>query len=289
MLTPADIRRLTPEAYEFLWRTILRRDHGGAYKHVDAYGIDCLTDGVAYQLYHHQGAAWSVVQGKFREDVAAAKGALAARRYAFDEWVFITTFSFKDPEQRTWLEEQRAKALPLSIVTWGDEDLCDRLARHPDLATLMGLGDRQGVAAIVAQGGPGGGHGIHIEGGVSITDAPPAARPAPDPLAPQRWVEEHGILWGLDEWRPVPPFCVGCFTSQRRWVPMSCSESGPVLATRRTYACPLGHPPIVLVHPQGPPMTAAQMARLARLFSPPDKPAAPDSEQAPIVKVPGKP
>ena len=56
-MKPADIRLLHPEQFEFSWRTLLRREHGGSYPHVDGHGIDCLTDDTAYQIYHHH-ASW---------------------------------------------------------------------------------------------------------------------------------------------------------------------------------------------------------------------------------------
>jgi hypothetical protein len=140
LLTPADIRRLVPAAFEFLWRTILNREHGASYRHVDGHGIDCLTDNTAYQIYHHQNAAWEVVQGKFRDDLQAAQRARVKGRFEFDEYVFVTTFAFKDPAHRAWLESRTSKAYPLRIVTWGEEQLCGQLARHPDLATQFGLG-----------------------------------------------------------------------------------------------------------------------------------------------------
>ncbi len=173
MVTPADIRRLHADDFEFLWRTLLRQEHGVSYRHVDAHGIDCLTDNRAYQVYHHQSAAWAVVQGKFRDDVQAAQDARTKGRFKFDEWVFITTFPFKDPSQRAWLDEQIAKALPLRVHTWGDEDLCNQLARYPHIARQFGLGpgQRNVTAGIMAQGGAGGGHGINIEGGLHIVGA----------------------------------------------------------------------------------------------------------------------
>lgn len=140
MLTPADIRRLPPEAFEFLWRTVLSREHGVSYRHVDGHGIDCLADDTAYQVYHHQGASWAVVQGKFREDLVAAQKARAKGKIEFDKYVFVTTFPFKDPEHRAWIERWCSKALPLRVIVWGDEQLCDQLARHPDLASQFGLG-----------------------------------------------------------------------------------------------------------------------------------------------------
>ena len=140
MLTPAHIRLLPPATFEFLWRATLSRDHGASYRHVDGHGIDCLADDTAYQIYHHQGAAWGVVQGKCREDLVAAQKARAKGTFRFDEYVFITTFAFKDPEHHAWMERWRSKALPLRVVVWGDEQLCDRLARHPDLASQFGLG-----------------------------------------------------------------------------------------------------------------------------------------------------
>ena len=139
MLTPADIRRLVPAAFEFLWRTILSREHGTSYRHVDGRGIDCLTTDTAYQIYHHQGASWPVVQSKFRDDLHAAQRARAKGLFAFDEYVFITTFAFMEPAQRGWLEARRSQARPLRVVVWGEEQLCDQLARHPDLASQFGL------------------------------------------------------------------------------------------------------------------------------------------------------
>ena len=139
MLTPADIRRLVPAAFEFLWRTILSREHGTSYRHVDGRGIDCLTSETAYQIYHHQGASWPVVQAKFRDDLHAAQNARARGAFAFDEYVFVTTFAFMEPAQRAWLEVRRSRALPLRLVVWGEEHLCDQLARHPDLAAQFGL------------------------------------------------------------------------------------------------------------------------------------------------------
>jgi hypothetical protein len=56
VLTPADIRRLVPAALEFLWRTILSREDGMSYRHVDGGGIDCLIVDTAYRIYHEQGA-----------------------------------------------------------------------------------------------------------------------------------------------------------------------------------------------------------------------------------------
>jgi hypothetical protein len=139
LLTPADIRRLVPAAFEFLWRTILSREHGTSYRHVDGRGIDCLTADTAYQIYHHQGASWPVVQSKFRDDLHAAQKARAKGLFAFDEYVFITTFAFMEPVQRGWLESRRSQARPLRVAVWGDEQLCDQLARHPDLASQFGL------------------------------------------------------------------------------------------------------------------------------------------------------
>jgi hypothetical protein len=139
LLTPADIRRLVPAAFEFLWRTILSREHGTSYRHVDGRGIDCLTVDTAYQIYHHQGASWPVVQSKFRDDLHAAQRARAKGVFAFDEYVFVTTFAFMEPAQRGWLEARRSQARPLRVVVWGEEQLCDQLARHPDLASQFGL------------------------------------------------------------------------------------------------------------------------------------------------------
>lgn len=139
MLTPADIRRLVPAAFEFLWRTILSREHGTSYRHVDGRGIDCLTVDTAYQIYHHQGASWPVVQCKFRDDLHAAQKARAKGVFTFDEYVFVTTFAFMDPAQGAWLEARKARALPLRVAVWGEEQLCDLLARHPDLAAQFGL------------------------------------------------------------------------------------------------------------------------------------------------------
>jgi hypothetical protein len=147
LLTPADIRRLAPAAFEFLWRTILSREHGTSYRHVDGRGIDCLTADTAYQIYHHQGASWPVVQSKFRDDLHAAQRARAKNLFAFDEYVFVTTFAFMEPAQRAWLEARRSRALPLRVAVWGDERLCDQLARHPDLASQFGLGSSAGASA----------------------------------------------------------------------------------------------------------------------------------------------
>jgi len=140
LLTPVDIRRLVPAAFEFLWRTILSREHGTSYRHVDGHGIDCLAGDAAYQIYHHQGASWPVVQGKFRDDLHAAARARAKGQFQFDEFVFISTFGFQDPAHRSWLERRKARAMPLRVTTWGEEHLCDQLARYPDLARQFGLG-----------------------------------------------------------------------------------------------------------------------------------------------------
>jgi hypothetical protein len=152
-VTPADIRRLVPAAFEFLWRTILNREHGASYRHVDAHGIDCLTDNTAYQLYHHQGAAWSVVQGKFRDDLQAAQRVRAKGLFPFDAYVFVSTFAFREPGQRAWLETRKSRARPLRVVTWGEEHLCDQLARHPDLAAQFGLGPLAAPTTIAASTG----------------------------------------------------------------------------------------------------------------------------------------
>ena len=244
MLTPASIRRLTPEAYEFLWRTILRRDHGTAYQHVDVYGIDCMTTATAYQIYHHQGAAWEVVQKKLREDLQAAGSARTGRVYTFDEWIFITTFDFKDPKKQTWLSERKAEVLPLRLVTWGDEDLADKLARHLDLARMFGLAPEEKAQAPV----------------------PVPTTSQPDPLAPRRYVEQHGILWAVEEWGPDRPFCVGCFTRDRKWVPMSSFEQGSQFYKWHTYKCPHGHPPIVLDWTKPGPMASKRNSEAAARF-----------------------
>jgi hypothetical protein len=139
LLTPADIRRLVPAAFEFLWRTILSREHGTSYRHVDGCGIDCLTADRAYQIYHHQGASWPVVQSKFRDDLHAAQRARAKGLFAFDEYVFVTTFAFMEPAQRAWIEARKSRVLPLRVTVWGEEQLCDQLARYPDLAAQFGL------------------------------------------------------------------------------------------------------------------------------------------------------
>jgi len=248
LLTPADIRRLTPEAYEFLWRTILRKEHGTSYRHVDGHGIDCLTDGRAYQIYHHQGAAWDVVQGKFRDDLQAARDARDKGKYQFDEWVFISTFPFKDPGQREWFDGQVGKALPLRVVKWGDEDLCHYLARYPDLAGMFGLiPGREGAA---------------LE---SLETTPPAATPPPpaaDLLAPRYHSKRYGILWGGDREGTMQPHCAGCFAAFGKWVPMSSSvrsfPQGFFNTPRKVYTCPLGHPEIVLELTQFPPALGAR-------------------------------
>lgn len=181
MLSPADIRRLHPEEFEFLWRALLRREHGNTYRHVDGHGVDCITGETAYQLYHHQGASFAIVRGKFRHDLQAALKAREEGKLSFNRWIFVTTFAFKDPAQIEWLEAQKASALPALVETWGDEDLASYAARHPDVARLVGVlheatpaAPTQVVgAAIAAVGGAGGGAGIHIEGGVRFENAPP--------------------------------------------------------------------------------------------------------------------
>jgi hypothetical protein len=89
LLTSADIRRLIPAALGFLWRTILSREDGTSYRHVDGRGIDCLTVDTAYRIYHHQGASWPVVQSKLRDDLHAAQTARARDLFAFDEYMFV--------------------------------------------------------------------------------------------------------------------------------------------------------------------------------------------------------
>ena len=135
MITPADIRRLQPEQYEFLWRSLLREEYPHDYQHVDGYGVDCIVAGTAVQAYHHQGGPWSVVQRKFREDLDAAR----ASGLAFKRWVFATTFPFSNPKHREWLTEQIAGAQPLTVEIWGEEALASYVAKHPRLASLVGL------------------------------------------------------------------------------------------------------------------------------------------------------
>ena len=89
VLTPADIRRLVPAALEFLWRTILSREDGMSYRHVDGGGIDCLIVDTAYRIYHEQGAPWPVVQSRSRDDLHAVQRARAKGLFAFDEYVFV--------------------------------------------------------------------------------------------------------------------------------------------------------------------------------------------------------
>jgi hypothetical protein len=68
-----------------------------------------------------------------------------------------------------------------------------------------------------------------------------------DPLAPRDYREEHGILWGVAPGEALArPFCVGCYTANRKWVPMSASDVGPTHAKVREFTCPHGHPQIVL-------------------------------------------
>jgi hypothetical protein len=147
LLTPGDIRRLVPAAFEFLWRTILSREHGASYRHVDGHGIDCLAGETAYQIYHHQGASWPVVQAKFRDDLHAVERARARALFHFSKFVFVSTFGFQDPAHRAWFEARKARALPLRVTAWGEEQLCSQLARHPDLASQFGLTDAVPVEA----------------------------------------------------------------------------------------------------------------------------------------------
>jgi len=262
-MTPADIRRLHPEQYELLWRTILRREHGSSYVHVDAHGIDCLTDRTAYQVYHHQGAGVDVVRAKFRDDLRAAQGALASGRYDFKTWVFISTYSFKDPSQRDWFDEQRTNAGPLVVVTWGDEDLYDSLARHPDIAMLAGLG------------------------ATPVTTQKTPASPSRAPLlnmslnmAPKSMLTQHGIVWGRDGADRQTPYCAGCLASER-WVPLSKTTLSPIfkeIGGFREYVCPLGHPKITLDKTQPEPMNTSEILALAKSLG--LSPAAPAASPA---------
>ena len=77
MLRAADIARLHPDEYEFLWRSILRKEHEATYRRLDGLGVDCMTDRTVYQIYSHQAGSWSVVQAKLRTDLASARQALA--------------------------------------------------------------------------------------------------------------------------------------------------------------------------------------------------------------------
>jgi hypothetical protein len=164
VLKPADIWRLHPDEYEFLWRSILRQKHGAAYRRIDGHGIDCMVGDTAYQIYSHQTAAWATVQAKFREDLQSAQRALASGELAFDRWVFVSTFPFKEPAQAAWLRKKEAEALPLVVATWGDEDLLSDPARQEAVERMVGLirdASAEGVhvkqAGILAigQGAPG--------------------------------------------------------------------------------------------------------------------------------------
>jgi hypothetical protein len=81
-----------------------------------------------------------------------------------------------------------------------------------------------------------------------------------------QFVEQYGILWGIDGDLPRP-YCVGCYTARERWVPMSCFHQGAAMTTYRTYVCPHGHPQIVLDHLRPPPMTVFQAKLAADLFT----------------------
>lgn len=138
MLKAFDIQRLDPEGFEFLWRTILRREHASSYKRFDGLGIDCLVGSTAYQFYCHQAARWTTVQEKLRGDLAAARQALEADTVAFSKWVFVSTFPFKEPDHVAWVDRQKA-AVPFVVETWGDEDLLINPDRQADAERIIGL------------------------------------------------------------------------------------------------------------------------------------------------------
>lgn len=179
MLRPADVARLNPDDFEYLWRSILRKENGATYRRLDGLGVDCMTGRTAYQFYSHQGTPWAGVQRKFREDLAAVQAARAAGSLHADRWVFITTFPFKEPDQATWLAKQKVEALPLIVENWGDEAVLATPQRQEAIERMIGIIQQVANvtvqvanAGIVAIGGNA--PGIHIaHGGVAIHNAPP--------------------------------------------------------------------------------------------------------------------
>jgi hypothetical protein len=154
VLRAADVWRLHPDEYEFLWRSILRTENESTYQRVDGYGVDCIAGGTAYQIYSHQGAPWAGVQAKFRNDLSAAQEALAAGALSFTRWVFISTFPFKEPAQAKWLAEKQAAALPLIVEAWGDEALLANPSRQTAVERMVGLIREAASAAVqVTQAG----------------------------------------------------------------------------------------------------------------------------------------
>lgn len=182
-LTAYDIQRLHPDHFEFLWRVILRREYGDAYRRFDGCGIDCFAGDTACQFYSHQGASWATVQAKFRDDLKAAIAAHGPNTPRFSTWAFVTTYPFKKPHEQTWLEQQK-KTAPFDLVTWHEEDLLTDAERQADAERIIGLAQQafQGGPLIVTAGlmaiGGGGAPGVQVHGGVhNVTHHGPPPMP----------------------------------------------------------------------------------------------------------------
>jgi hypothetical protein len=98
-----------------------------------------------------------------------------------------------------------------------------------------------------------------LEAALKLAEAPIRPPPLPvDPLAPKVWIESYGILWGMD-YAPARPFCVGCYTASKMWVPLHSEDQvSPGLERVRVYGCPHLHPSITLGSRQPEPSTPLQ-------------------------------